>query len=86
EIDKGISPQNVFIIGLSQGGSLALAIAMSSKYELGGFISLAGFIPYPKVLKAIERGNNKTVPIFMGHGSEDKIVPYEVAQKSFQTL
>lgn len=84
ETDKGILSQNIFIAGISQGGSLALAIAMTSQYELGGFVSLAGFVPYPKILKANE--SNKTTPIFMGHGREDKKVPYEVAQKSFQIL
>lgn len=86
EIDKGILPQNIFVVGLSQGGSVALAIAMSSQWKLGGFVSLAGFVPYPKILKTIEKAKNKTTPIFMGHGSEDKKVPYEAAQKSFHIL
>jgi len=86
EVDKGILPQNVFIAGISQGGSLALAIAMSSQYELGGFVGLGSFLPYPKILKRAEKGKNKQTPIFMAHGQEDKLVPYEAAQKSFQIL
>lgn len=86
EISKGIFSQNIFIAGFSQGGSLALAIAMSSQYELGGFVSLAGFVPYPNVLKSIEKRSNKQTPIFMVHGQKDMLVPYEKAQKSFQIL
>jgi fermentation-respiration switch protein FrsA (DUF1100 family) len=59
---------------------------MTSQYELGGFVSLAGFIPYPKILKKIETGKNKKTPIFMVHGQRDTFVPYEKAQKSFQIL
>jgi hypothetical protein len=55
---------------------------MVSKYQLGGFLALGSFIPYPKVLKEIETETNKQVPIFMGHGREDEVVPYEVALKS----
>jgi predicted esterase len=82
EVNKGILSQNIFIIGISQCGSLALVIAMISKYQLGGFLALGSFILYPKVLKEIETEKNKQVPIFMGHGKEDKIVPYEVNLKS----
>ncbi|RIA82828.1 Phospholipase/carboxylesterase/thioesterase, partial [Glomus cerebriforme] len=80
EVSKDIPPQNIFIAGISQGGSLALAIAMTSQYQLGGFLALGSFIPYPKVLKETE--TNKQIPIFMGHGKEDELVPYEVAQRS----
>lgn len=55
---------------------------MTSKYQLGGFLALGSFIPYPKVLKEIETEKNKQVPIFIGHGKEDEIVPYEVSLKS----
>jgi len=82
EIDKGIPSQNIFIAGISQGGSLALAIAMTSQYQLGGFLALGSFIPYPKILKKIETEKNKQVPIFMGHGKGDELVPYEASQRS----
>jgi hypothetical protein len=53
---------------------------MTSKYQLGGFLALGSFIPYPKVLKETE--TNKQVPIFMGHGKEDELVPYVASLKS----
>jgi len=86
EIDKGILSRNIFIFGISQGGSMALAIAMSSQYELGGFISVVGFIPYPKVIKRIKNEKNKQTPIFMVNSEEDERIPYEKAQKSEQIL
>ncbi len=38
EVAKGIKPENIFIAGLSQGGSLALAVGLTSERKLGGII------------------------------------------------
>ena len=38
EITKGIKPENIIVAGLSQGGSLALAIGLTSEQKLGGII------------------------------------------------
>lgn len=89
ETAEGVPSQNIFIEGFSQGGSLTLSLALAAKYKLGGLVALGTFLPYQKVLKRLETGKNKTTPIFMGHGEEDKIefaVPYEMGQKSAQVL
>jgi len=86
EINEGIPSENIFVIGFSQGGSLALSIAMTSRYKLGSFLVLGGFIPYHKFLKTIEKENNKNTPIFMFHGEDDKTILYEKAQQSQQIL
>ena len=79
EIEKDIPSQNIFIAGLSQGGSVALSVAMTSQYELGGFVALGSFLPYPKILKKYEKVNNKTAPILMSNGQGDKIVEFGAA-------
>lgn len=86
EIKSGIPSQNIFIIGYSQGGSVALSMTMISRYQLGGIIGLATFLPYHKFLVKHEAGLNKITPIFMFHGEKDKIVLCEKGQESAEFL
>jgi len=45
EINSGISPQKIMVIGHSQGGAVALAIGLTSDYPLAGIIGLSAFLP-----------------------------------------
>ena len=40
EIDGGISSKNIVVAGFSQGGALALHVALRSEHQLGGCIAL----------------------------------------------
>ncbi|CAG8803897.1 2938_t:CDS:2, partial [Racocetra fulgida] len=87
EIEKnGILSQNIFLLGFSQGASVALSMALVSQHKLGGIISLAGFLPYHKVLLRHEKENNKTTPILMLHGEDDQVVPRAVGEESYKGL
>ena len=45
EINSGISPQKIIVIGHSQGASTALAVGLISDYRLAGVIGLSAFLP-----------------------------------------
>jgi len=86
EINQGIPARNIFLLGFSQGGSVVLSMAMTSRHELGGIVSIAGFLPFYEALKKKELGLNKSVPILMIHGEGDKIVLCQDGLTSAKTL
>jgi predicted esterase len=71
EIANGISPEKIIISGYSQGGLLTLATALTSKYKLGGFISLCGLLPRQEKLLKITQDKNKETPTLIINNSED---------------
>ena len=73
-----ISLEKTLLLGFSQGGAMALEIAMRIRFE--GVFALSSY-PHPdwKPLKAMP-------PIFLSHGNADQVVPKEASQASFDIL
>ena len=41
----GIDSRNIVLIGFSQGAALSLMVGLTTLHELGGVVSLSGWIP-----------------------------------------
>ena len=82
EQEKGISAESIFLLGFSQGATLAMIYTASRKFSLGGIISIAGFIRNAeKFRKKATTANHKT-PILLIHGTKDQIIPVEESYKT----
>lgn len=46
EVHRGTDPRRIIIMGFSQGAALGLLVALTTLHELGGVVSLAGWIPH----------------------------------------
>ena len=46
EVHRGADPRRIIIMGFSQGAALGLLVALTTLHELGGVVSLAGWIPH----------------------------------------
>lgn len=81
-----IGAENIIIGGFSQGGSMALYTGLSSKHKVGGIIAASSYLllrgQYPSVLSSHARD----IPIFAYHGTDDQVVPYDIAALSYQLL
>lgn len=76
EIDNNVSLNNIFLGGFSQGAALSLIYSKFSKVNLGGIIILSGWLLNIESIYALKE-ININIPIFIGHGTNDKIVLYE---------
>ncbi|BBH52405.1 alpha/beta hydrolase [Fluviispira sanaruensis] len=64
----------IFILGFSQGASMALNCGLKGKENLAGILSLSGFMIQGHVIKNSYAGERITTPIFVAHGLQDQVV------------
>ncbi|MDR2580874.1 MAG: alpha/beta fold hydrolase [Fibromonadaceae bacterium] len=82
EIEKGINSENILLIGFSQGGVMALHTATRYPKKLAGAASLSSYFPTVDTMPM--NGVNAKIPVFLGHGSFDNVVPAGLGQKAYE--
>ncbi|WP_139558761.1 alpha/beta hydrolase [Methylotetracoccus oryzae] len=82
EVAAGVAPERIILAGFSQGGVIALETAARYPARLAGVIALSTYLAQPDQLPLA----NAALPVFMGHGTEDPIVPFALGQNSRATL
>ncbi len=71
ETAKGIDPDNILLAGFSQGGVIALQLALRAEFPVAGVIALSTYLPLQDKLP--ERSFR--FPLFWGHGTFDPLIP-----------
>ncbi|HEC26579.1 MAG TPA: carboxylesterase, partial [Gammaproteobacteria bacterium] len=78
QISLGIPSSRIILAGFSQGGAIALYQGLQHPQQLAGIIVLSSYLPLHNTLDEILSEFASSTPIFMGHGSQDPIVPVEL--------
>ena len=86
EKSRGVAASRIVLAGFSQGGAIALQAGLRHAERLGGIVALSTYLPLADTLDAEASGANKATPIFMAHGSEDPLIPLELADDSRRKL
>ena len=79
---NGFSPKNIFLIGFSQGASLAMEIALRLPFAIGGIVPIAGFIKFRDTLSNEAMKESKATPVLLLHGSQDEIIHVIASEKA----
>lgn len=82
EIDNGMPAEKIFLTGFSQGGAMALYCGLRYPKKLAGILALSSYLPVAKTLAHEMSDVNKSIPIFMAHGTQDEIVNIKLAEYS----
>jgi len=81
----GFKPGRLILGGFSQGGTVALAYALSRPKSVAAVLNFSGFLVDSAELD--ETGDAPpTTPIFWGHGSGDPAIPIALAEKGRNRL
>ena len=81
----GFQPGRLILGGFSQGGTVALAYALSRPGSVVAVLNFSGFLV--DSAKLDESGDTPpTTPIFWGHGSGDPAIPIALAEKGRNRL
>ena len=90
ERERGIADHRILLAGFSQGGAVVLHHLLRSPVRFAGAMALSTYLPLPGLVQAevVEAGDagNPDVPVFMGHGSFDPMVPFDGGRHAAELL
>ena len=86
EAERGVPSERVILAGFSQGGAIVLAGGVRHASKLAGVIALSTYLPLDGLTAAERAPANEKMPIFMGHGGFDPIVPQMLGTLSRDAL
>lgn len=85
QIAQGVVASEIVLLGFSQGGVVALHAALSAPVQVGAVVGLSTWLPAHEQLLPLSAGRGE-VPIWLGHGVMDNVVPLAAAQRAESRL
>lgn len=79
---EGISSENIFILGFSQGACLTLEFAARNAQKFGGIVAFTGGLIGDKLNTKSYSGDFNGTPVFISTGDPDPHVPVERVQET----
>jgi phospholipase/carboxylesterase len=85
EVARGIAPEHIVLAGFSQGGAIAIQLALRYQPPLAGLMALSTYLLLADRLQSEADGLTK-VPAFVAHGEADPMVPVAMGKVVANTL
>src|SRR5690242_6376106 len=82
ETDRGMDPNRIVLAGFSQGGVIALQVGLRHRAPLAGIVALSTYLALEESLDAQATATNRNIPILMAHGTQDPVIPLQLAERS----
>ena len=79
EIGRGMRPERIVFAGFSQGGVIALEAGLRYPQRLAGIMALSTLVSDADALVKQAQPANTGTPIFLAHGTLDRLIPFEMA-------
>ena len=86
QCETGMSPQQIILLGFSQGGVVATMAALSAAQPLGALMALSSYMPAPEKLNGVRSAAQDKLPIFMAHGTWDPVLPLIIGERAAEQL
>lgn len=86
EISKGVSPEDIFLGGFSQGGVIALTTALLEPFAVAGVFALSSYLPLEDQLISQLTDASKDVPIFQAVSLKDEFISQEMSDRASEFL
>lgn len=86
ERERGIESQRIVLAGFSQGAAIALHTGLRYPQPLAGIMALSAPLPLPELIPAELHAANAQVPVFLAHGTHDRVVPFAVGEATHTLL
>jgi len=84
--ENGISKENIYFLGFSQGACLALEFTARNASKYGGVVAYTGGLIGETISEDTYSGNFENTPIFIGTSDPDFHVPVERVNKTEMLL
>ncbi len=76
ERERGIPASRIVLAGFSQGGALALHVALRYGETLAGIMGLSTYLPLRARVKRERHAANENTPVFLAHGTDDPVLDF----------
>jgi phospholipase/carboxylesterase len=86
EHERGIPFDRIVVAGFSQGGAIALQLALRYPQRLCGLIVLSTYMLFGERLERQRHSANLDIPVFGGHGAQDPVVTPDMGQDMMSQL
>ncbi|MEX0732631.1 MAG: alpha/beta fold hydrolase [Aquisalimonadaceae bacterium] len=83
---RGVADERIVLAGFSQGGAIALHLALRHPRKLAGMMALSTYLPLTDTAEAERVDANADTPILMCHGTMDPVVELRMGETSRETL
>jgi phospholipase/carboxylesterase len=77
-----IDPNDINLIGFSQGSILSYAVALSYPEKVNKVVAMSGYINLDIVTEDYLKNNLRQLKIFASHGTVDQVIPVDWARKT----
>lgn len=82
----GIPNERIVLAGFSQGGAITLAAGLRRREPLAGLVALSTYLPAPQKAATQLHEAARSQPLFVAHGTQDPVVPFQAGQYSAALL
>ncbi len=82
EGERGVAPSRILLAGFSQGGAIALHLALRHARPLAGVIALSTYLVCRNSLPEEASAANREMPLFQAHGTQDPMVLPQFGEQS----
>ena len=86
ENERGVESRRIVLAGFSQGAAIALHTGLRYTESLAGIMALSMPLPLAEKIPAELNTANAQVPVFLAHGTMDRVVPYAVGEAAHALL
>jgi len=81
-----IDPKKLVVLGFSQGGVIAYAMALSNPQRFAGLVAMSSWLPAPLVQALPPAIDHQQLPALVHHGSDDDLIEIGRARESVERL
>jgi phospholipase/carboxylesterase len=80
-----IDPRKLVVLGFSQGGVMAYALALNEPERFAGLAALSAWLP-PALVQSVGPTRREQLPTLVQHGTRDPLIDVARARESVETL
>lgn len=77
-----IDSKQIYLMGFSQGSSMAYSIALTEPEKIAGMVAMSGRLPDERLISVASVARLKNLPVFVSHGLYDEILPIHNGRES----
>ena len=86
EQTRGVPAARIVLAGFSQGGAITLAAGLRRSEPLAGLVGLSTYLPAAATAAEALVAGAATQPVFLGHGTQDPVVPFMAGEQTAALL